>query len=67
VINSPKAGFVGIVSILIVTVLIGVWLYYFSPLAGTKPTIEQERSVGVEAIQKAENAKILIETKDYGL
>ena len=64
---KESSGFVGIASILIVTALIGVWLYYFSPLAGSKPTIEQERSQGVKAIQAAENAKVLIETKDYGL
>ncbi len=65
--HKARSGFVGIASILIVTALIGIWLYYFSPLVGTKKTIDQEKSQGIEAIQAAENAKSLIENKNYGL
>lgn len=65
--DTEDRGFVGVVSILIVALLIGVWFIYASPLAGTTKTLEQERSQGQEAIKAAEATKELIETKNYGL
>ena len=52
-----RGGYAGIVMILVTAVLIFLWIYYYSPLAPSKQGEPTKRSIGLDAIDDAQQIK----------
>lgn len=74
--TKTSGGYIGLLMLLITVALIGVWFYYYSPLQSSHTTdiqsgsnqseletIQETRTGGIQAIDAAQHAKDLLESK----
>lgn len=61
---AESGGYVGLMAMLIIVAIIGLWLYYYSPLGTLESNDEYQstRTRGLEAIEEAKKAKESIES-----